>query len=116
VFELKRITQDAIPQALTQAERYRLLNEPRVAESICLDILEAQADHQQAREMLILALTDQFTLSAAPGLLRRPEVIVFLASRPAHVCINEILVTPTHNRSHILAMQAYRSKQDSMRK
>lgn len=44
------------------------------------------------------------------------EVIVFLASRPAHVCINEILVTPTHNRSHILAMQAYRSKQDSMRK
>lgn len=44
------------------------------------------------------------------------EVIVFLASRPAHVCINEILVTPTHNRSHILAMQAYHSKQDSMRK
>ena len=37
--ELKQLHKDAIPAALEKAERYRLLNEPGEAESICLDIL-----------------------------------------------------------------------------
>ena len=41
MFELKHITHEAIPHALEKAERYRLLNEPEEAESICLDILAA---------------------------------------------------------------------------
>jgi hypothetical protein len=38
-FKLKVLRTGAIPAALERAERYRLLNEPTQAESICLDIL-----------------------------------------------------------------------------
>ena len=64
---LKRISKAAIPEALAKAERYRLLSEPNQAESICLDILEADPDHQPARVMLILAMTDQFGTQGARG-------------------------------------------------
>jgi hypothetical protein len=60
MFQLKRITPEAIPGALEKALRYRLLNEPLEAESICRDVLEIDPDNQQAAETLILALTDQF--------------------------------------------------------
>jgi hypothetical protein len=60
MFELKRISPEAIPSALDKAERYRLLNEPEEAESICLDILAIDPDNQTALVMLLLALTDQF--------------------------------------------------------
>ena len=59
MFELKPLSKDAIPKALERADRYRLLNEPAEAESICLDILEAEPDNQRALSTLILALTDQ---------------------------------------------------------
>src|SRR5690349_24533062 len=58
--ELKKLHKDAIPAALEKAERYRLLNEPEEAESICLDILAIDPDNQSALVMLLLALTDQF--------------------------------------------------------
>src|SRR5204862_6575473 len=51
---------DAIPAALEKAERYRLLNEPGEAESICLDILHVDPENQQAIITLLLALTDRF--------------------------------------------------------
>ena len=35
-------------------------NEPREAESICLDALEREPDNQEALKTLLLALTDQF--------------------------------------------------------
>ncbi len=60
MFELKTLSQGAIPAALAQAERYRLLNEPAEAESICLDILRIDAGHQEALVTYVLALTDQF--------------------------------------------------------
>ena len=60
MFELKPLSKEAIPRALERAERYRLLNEPRVAESICRDILRTQPENQQALITLILAVTDQF--------------------------------------------------------
>ena len=42
MFQPKPISKDAIPAALMKAERYRLLNEPGEAESICLDILQIE--------------------------------------------------------------------------
>ena len=58
--ELKQLHKDAIPAALEKAERYRLLNEPGEAESICLDIVHVDPENQQAIIMLLLALTDRF--------------------------------------------------------
>jgi hypothetical protein len=60
MYELKPLSVEAIPKALEKADRYRLLNEPAEAESICLDILSADGENQRALVMLILALTDQF--------------------------------------------------------
>jgi hypothetical protein len=60
MFELKPLHPNAIPRALEKAERYRLLNEPEEAESICQDILVIDSNNQQALIMLLLALTDQF--------------------------------------------------------
>src|ERR687883_958990 len=58
--ELKTLHKNAIPAALEKAERYRLLNEPGEAESICLDILHVDPQNQQAVITLLLALTDRF--------------------------------------------------------
>jgi hypothetical protein len=59
-FDLKSISTDAVSKALEKAERYRLLNEPSLAESICLDILAISPSHQHALVSLLLARTDQF--------------------------------------------------------
>ena len=59
--ELKSLHKDAIPAALEKAERYRLLNEPAEAESICLDILAADPENQPALIALFLAVTDRFS-------------------------------------------------------
>jgi hypothetical protein len=59
-FELKPLSSEAVPRALAKAERYRLLNEPGEAESICLDALDADPDNQEALVMMLLALTEQF--------------------------------------------------------
>ena len=59
MFTLKPISRDSVDGALSRAERYRLLNEPHEAESICRDILEVEPSSRQARVSLILALTDQ---------------------------------------------------------
>ena len=59
-FELKPISKAGIQEALEKAERYRLLAEPSLAESICLDVLQADPENQPALVMLLLALTDQF--------------------------------------------------------
>src|ERR1700692_4520576 len=58
--ELKTLQKKAIPAALEKAERYRLLNEPAEAESICLDVLKADPANQEAIVTLLLALTDRF--------------------------------------------------------
>jgi hypothetical protein len=65
MFELKQLSQNAIPEALKKVERYRLLNEPREAESICLDILQVDPENRDALRELLLSLTDQFALDSA---------------------------------------------------
>jgi hypothetical protein len=58
---LKPLSVSAVPAALAKAERYRLLNEPDQAVSICEDILAALPGHGPATIVLVLALTDQFS-------------------------------------------------------
>jgi hypothetical protein len=58
--ELKALSRDAVESALAKAERYRFLNEPGEAESICLDVLAVDPANQLAHVTLLLALTDQF--------------------------------------------------------
>ena len=60
MFELKRLRREAVPAALEKAQRYRLLNDPIEAESICLDVLEVDPDNGEALATLVLALSDQF--------------------------------------------------------
>jgi hypothetical protein len=60
MLDLKTISRDAAPRAIEKAERYRLLNDPAQAESICLDVLAVDPDSAAAKRILILALTDQF--------------------------------------------------------
>ena len=57
---LKSLHKEAIPAALEKAVRYRLLNEPAEAESICLDVLKTDPENQEAIVTLLLALTDRF--------------------------------------------------------
>lgn len=60
-YQLKRISSNAIAEAVAKVELYRSLNEPEEAESICRDILAIEPHHQLALRLLGLALTDQFT-------------------------------------------------------
>ena len=57
---LKKLSPEAVPAALEKALRYRLLNEPEQAASICEDILAVEPENQEALVTLILARSDQF--------------------------------------------------------
>jgi hypothetical protein len=77
VVELRLISKSGIPAALRKATRYRLLNEPLEAESICRDVLAVDPENQEAIVTLLLAVTDEFekelvgTLNEAKDLLPR---------------------------------------------
>ena len=78
MFELKPLSKQAIPKALEKAERYRLLNEPVEAESICRDVLRMDPDNQSALIMLLLALTDQLEEGIADTVPQAHEVLSHL--------------------------------------
>jgi hypothetical protein len=78
--KLKPIAKEAIPRAIEKAERYRLLNEPFLAESICLDVLAVEPDHQQANVVYVLALTDQFKGGVERGVERAKAAVERLTS------------------------------------
>lgn len=80
MFELKRLSVSAIPSALAKAERYRLLNEPEQARSICEDILAAEPGNTAARTMLILTLTDVFQHNEAGAVSRARQLAAELES------------------------------------
>ncbi len=78
---LKSLKPEAALFALERAKRYRLLNEPDDAESICLDVLAAQPGHQEALITLLLALTDKFRHSGiVPAFEQAEEVLAKLDS------------------------------------
>lgn len=78
MFELKPLSREAIPSAIEKAMRYRLLNEPGEAESICHDVLRIDPGHQQALTILLLALTDRFGKGYAVGVTQAQEVLAQL--------------------------------------
>lgn len=73
--ELKKLSKEAIPSALERAVRYRLLNEPIQAESICLDILAIEPKHQEALVTLLLSLTEQFDRRLAQAFAEAQAVL-----------------------------------------
>lgn len=73
-FELKKLSADAIDAAMEKMKRYRLLNEPEDAESICRDILHIQPEHRDARIGLLLSLTDQFDAGLAGRMSEAIEI------------------------------------------
>ncbi|MBX3422629.1 MAG: bacterial transcriptional activator domain-containing protein [Pirellulaceae bacterium] len=60
MLEPRRIRRESVPIALKQAQHYRLLGEPALAESICRDIIAVAPENEDAWVTLLLALTDQF--------------------------------------------------------
>ncbi|HVF48271.1 MAG TPA: hypothetical protein VNA17_11955 [Pyrinomonadaceae bacterium] len=78
MFELKRLSPEAIPSALEKANRYRLLNEPGAAESIYLDVLAIEPDNQEALKNIILAMSDRFGKDYAIGDARVSEYVTRL--------------------------------------
>ena len=80
MFELKKLNKNAVDEALRKAERYRLLNEPGEAESICLDVLDADPDNAEAIVMLVLALSDQFEKGIENRMERALELLPRLSS------------------------------------
>ena len=75
MFRHKSINREGIPSAIQKAERYRLLSEPRQAESICLDVLEIDPENQQTLIILLLALTDQFEQRMSAGVREAREIV-----------------------------------------
>jgi hypothetical protein len=75
MYSLKPIARAAIPAALQKAEHYRLLNDSAAAESICLDVLEVEPDHQPALITLLLAITDQIADDLSAGVTRARAVL-----------------------------------------
>ena len=74
-FQPKPISKDGIPAALQKAERYRVINDPTSAESICLDVLAVSPENQPALVTLLLAITDQFEEAPTEGVRRAREVL-----------------------------------------
>ena len=81
MFELKPLSATAVQAALEKAERYRLLNEPTDAESICHDVLDVEPANQAALINLILALTDQFGVGHADRVREAHETAARLQGR-----------------------------------
>jgi hypothetical protein len=74
-FTPKMISREGVPAALEKAQRYRLLNEPEAAESICLDIVAVDPGNQPARILLLLAVTDQLGDELSAGMRRARELL-----------------------------------------
>ena len=69
-----------MPAALEKALRYRLLNEPLEAESICQDILHADPGNQEALVTLVLARTDLFETEYTAAFERAKSLLPKLTS------------------------------------
>jgi len=80
MYQLKQISKDTIPAAIEKAERYRLLDEPGLAESICLDILEVDAHNSKAIIILLLSITDQFRTASSGDVTRARQLLPKLQS------------------------------------
>lgn len=80
MFELKPLPPDRIAEALARAQRYRLLNEPDNAESICLDVLDVDPENQEALILLLLSRADLLHRGIPHGVALAREVLPKLKS------------------------------------
>jgi hypothetical protein len=80
-------------------ERYRLLNEPRLAESICLDIIAVEPDNQEALVALVLALSEQLERRQTAGVQQAQEYIARLDSEYKRAYYNGIVA---ERRGHVV--------------
>ncbi len=78
--ETKSLPPGELAKALEMAQRCRDVSEPEEAESICIDVLEAEPDHQEALVLLLLARTDLLELGLPGGVDRAREPIQKLRS------------------------------------
>ena len=99
MFNLKPLSKDAIESALAKAERYRLLNEPDEAESICLDVLEVEPGNQPAKVMLLLALSDQ--CGEVSGAALRAQQLAGSLENEYERCYYGGLVAERRARAHL---------------
>lgn len=117
-FHLKPISRDAIPAAIEKVHRYRNLNEPAEAESICLDILDAEEDNQQALVLLLLSRSDQIDEGMSPA--RARDILPCLASEydrhyyAGIICERTAKALIKHGR-HGASFTAYEQLQHAMR-
>lgn len=90
-FELKTLSAEAVSRALVKAERYRLLNEPAEAESICLDALQIEPENHEALVSLLLALTEQFTEDVPSAVTEAFQVVERLRDPYEHAYYSGIV-------------------------
>ena len=109
MFELKTLSPEAIDRSIEKAERYRLLNEPEEAESICLDVLAVAPDNRLA--LVTMLLGPHRPVPARPAGLRPPGPGV---DPPARQRVRSGVLRGHHLRAageHRLAGQAFGSKE-----
>ena len=99
-FALKPISLQAIPAALEKAHRYRLLNQPLQAESICLDVLAVDPDNAEATVTLLLALTDQFPRQLQPAFDRARALLPRLPDAYSR-CYYEGILCERRGKTHL---------------
>lgn len=100
-FTPKPISMEAIPAALDKAERYRLLNEPVQAESICMDVLAIEPANQRALVIQLLAITDHLQTHLSEGAQRARALIARLDDQYRRVYYSGIVA-----ERHALAVLA----------
>jgi len=77
-YVLKRILPSGIYAALQMADKYRELNQPAEASSLCRDVLVVDPDQQLALRILGLALTDQLEPSSGARFAEAQQVFARL--------------------------------------
>src|SRR5262249_61495188 len=77
-YVIKRIHPAGIEAAVGKADKYRELNQPAEAESICRDVLAVDPEQQLALRILGLALSDQFGPSTGTRFAETQQVFARL--------------------------------------
>jgi len=101
MYALKPIPREALASALSKAERYRLLHEGAIAESICDDVLAHDSAHQPALVMKILAITDQFDEDGLREHVRRALELVPHLSTDYARAYYEGIIHERHGRAYV---------------
>lgn len=78
MFKLKSISKESIPAAFERVDRYRKMNEPNDAASICYDILNADPGNQKALITLLFALSEQFVKRLYPAYTKAINILAQL--------------------------------------